>query len=164
MSHFSEYSVLSESQFKFRKNYSAELQLMKTSHDFASSLNNKGQTDVVLLDFSKAFDQVQHHLLLTKRQHYGVSGNILNWIADFFDSRTQRVVCGGATSKPINVTSGIPQGSVLGPLLFLAYINDITTNLSSSCRLFADDCILYRKIDTPDDAKIFQEDLRKPEI
>ena len=73
-------------------------------------------------------------------------------------------VCGGATSKPINITSGVPQGSVLRPLLFLAYINDITTNLSSSCRLFADDCILYRKIDTPDDAKILQEDLRKLEI
>ena len=87
----------------------------------------------------------------------------MNWITDFLDSRTQRVVCGGVTSKPINVTSGVPQGSVLGPLLFLAYINDITTNLSSSCRLFADDCILYRKIDTPDDAKILQEDLRKLE-
>ena len=167
MSHFSDHSVLSESQFGFRKNYSAELQLIKTSHDFASSLNNKGQTDAILLDFSKAFDRVPHDLLLTKLQHYGVSGNILNWITDFLNSRTQRVVCGGVTSKPINVTSGVPQGSVLGvlgPLLFLAYINDITTNLSSSCRLFADDCILYRKIDTPDDAKILQEDLRKLEI
>ena len=165
MSHFSEHSVLFESQFGFCKNYSAELQLIKPSHDFASSLNNKGQTDAVLLDFSKlAFDRVPHHLLLTKLQHYGVSGNILNWITDFLDSRTQRVVCGGATSKPINVTSGVPQGSVLGPLLFLASINDITTNLSSSCRLFADDCVLYRKIDTPDDAKTLQEDLRKLEI
>ena len=107
----------------------------------------------MLPHFSKAFDQVLHHLLLTKLQHYGVSGIILNWITDFLDSRTQRVVCGCATSKPINVTSGVPQGSVLGPLLFLVYINDITTNLSSSRHLFADDCILYRKIDTPDDAK-----------
>ena len=93
MSHFSEHSVLSESQFGFHKNYSAELQLIKTSHDFASSLNNKGKTDAMLLDFSKAFDRVPHHLLLTKLQHYGVSGNILNWITDFLDSRTQRVVC-----------------------------------------------------------------------
>ena len=90
MSHFSEHSVLSESQFGFHKNYSAELQLIKTSHDFASSLNNKGQTDAVLLDFSKAFDRVLHHLLLTKLQNYGI---ILNWITDFLDSRTQRVVC-----------------------------------------------------------------------
>ena len=164
MSHFSEHSVLSESQFGFCKNYSAELQLIKTSHDFASSLYNRDQTDAVLLDFGKAFDRVLHHLLLTKLQHYGVSGNILNWITDFLDSCTQRMVCGGTTSKPINVTSGVPQGSVLGPLSFLAYINDITTNLLSSCRLFADDCILYRKIDTPDDAKLLQEDLRKLEI
>ena len=85
----------------------------------------------------------------------------MNWITDFLGSHTQHVVCGDVTSKPINVTSGVPQGSVLGPLLFLAYITDITTNLSSSCRLFADDCILYRKIDTPDDAKILQEDFEK---
>ena len=164
MSHFSMHNVLSESQFGFRKNHSAELQLIKTSHDFAVCLNNQGQTDAVLLDFSKAFDKVPHHLLLTKLQHYGIRGSIWNWITDFLHNRTQRVVCGGATSKPTNVTSGVPQGSVLGPLLFLAYINDISTNLSSSCRLFADDCILYREINTPTDAKILQEDLKKLEL
>jgi len=75
------------------------------------------------------------------------------------------VVCGGATSKPTNVTSGEPQGSVLGPLLFFTYINDISTNLSSSYHLFADDsCILYREINTPTDAKILQEDLKKLEL
>ena len=161
MSHFSNYSILSDTQFGFRKNYSAELQLIKVSHDLAYSLNNKGQTDVILLDFSKAFDKVPHHLLLLKLQHYGIQGNILSWISDFLSERTQRVVCGGCTSKPTNVTSGVPQGSVLGPLLFLTYINDISVNLSSSCRLFADDCILYRNISSAADAKILQEDLNK---
>ena len=84
--------------------------------------------------------------------------NSLNWISDFLSERTQCVVCGGSTSKPISVTSGVPQGSVLGPLLFLTYINDISDNLSSSCCLFADDCILYRNIT---DAEILQEDLNK---
>ena len=81
--------------------------------------------------------------------------------SDFLLLHTQRVVCGGSSSKLIDVTSGVPQGSVLGPLLFLAYINDISDNLSSSCRLFADDCILYRDIKSAEDARILQEDFDK---
>ena len=130
------------------------------SHDLTYSLNNKGQTDIVLLDFSKAFDKVSHHLLLTKSQHYGIRGNVLNWISVFLLLRTQPV-CGGSSSELIDVTSGVPQGSVLGPLLFLAYINDISNNLSSSCHLFADDCILYWDIKSDEDAQILQEDLNK---
>ena len=84
MSHFSSCNILSDTQFGFRKNHSAELQLIKVFHDLDYSLNNKGQTNVVLLDFSEAFDKVSHHLLLTKLQHYGIQGNILNWISDFY--------------------------------------------------------------------------------
>ena len=93
-----------------------------------------------------------------------MQGHILNWISNFLSECTQCVVCGGSTSKPINVTSGVPQGSVLGPLLFLTYIciNNISDNLSSCC-LFADDCIkyLYRNIMSATDAEILQEDLNK---
>ena len=139
-----------------------ELQLIEVSHDLAYSLNNKSQTDIVLLNFSKTF-KVLHHLLLTKLQHYGIRGNVLNWISDFFSiaHSTCHTICGGSSCKPIKVTSGVPQGSVLGPLLFLAYINDITDNLSSLCHLFADDCILYRDIKSAEDAQILQEDLDK---
>jgi len=113
----------------------------------------------ILVDFSKAFDKVPHHLLLLKLKHYSIQGNILNWISDFFLSEcTQHVACGGSTSKPINVTSSVPQASLL---LLLTYINDISVNLSSSRILFADDCILFRNILSAADAKILQEDLNK---
>jgi len=123
-------------------------------------LNNKGQTDVILLDFSKTFDKVPHHLLL---KHYGICGKEIHWIADFLSDRIQCIVCGGYSSEPVSVTSGVPQGSVMGPLLFLIYINDIAFNLSSSCCLFADDCVLYRRIDSTDDPNLLQEDLRQLE-
>ena len=163
MTHLTDYNILSNAQFGFRKNYSAELQLLQTTYDLALNLNNKGQTDVVLLDFSKAFDKVSHQHLLMKLQYYGIRGSTLDWIYSFLSSRSQRVVCGGHVSDPIDILSGVPQGSVLGPLLFLVYINDITNYASSSCRLFADDCILYRKINSPSNIDILQNDLKELE-
>ena len=164
MSHLINLNILSDSQFGFRKNYSAELQLIKTTHDIALNLNAKSQTDVILLDFSKAFDKVSHQLLLSKLQYYGVAGQLLGWISSFLSGHTQRVVCGGQSSDPVNVASGVPQGSVLGPLLFLLFINDITHHLSSTCRLYTDDCILYRCIDSQSDIDALQEDLKQLEI
>ena len=77
----------------------------------------------------------------------------------FLPNRTQCVVCGGCTSESIDILSGVPQGSVLGPLLFLVYINDIVNYVTSPCHLFADDCIIYKQINSPTDAKILQDDL-----
>jgi len=136
----------------------------KDLEDRALNLNAKSQTDVILLDFSKAFDKVSHRLLLSKLQYYGIAGQLLGWISSFLSGRTQRVVCGGQSSDPVNVASGVPQGSVLGPLLFLLFINDITHHLSSTCRLYADDCILYRCIDSQSDIDALQEDLKQLEI
>ena len=158
-----DYNILSNAQFGFRKNYSAELQLIQTTHDLAFNLNNKGQTDVILLDFSKAFDKVPHEHLILKLQYYGIRGNTLDWISSFLSNRTQRVVCGGFASDPVDILSGVPQGTVLGSLIFLVYINDITDYVSSSCRLFADDCILYRQINSPTDDAILQNDLKELE-
>ena len=119
MTHLMDYNILSNAQFGFRKNYSAELKLLQTTHDLhlALNLNNKGQTDVVLLDFSKAFDKVSHQHLM-KLQYYGIRGSTLDWISSFLSSRSQQEVCGGHVSHPIDILSGVPQGSVLGPLLF----------------------------------------------
>ena len=108
----------------------------------ASALDSRDQIDLIILDFCKAFDKVPHQRLLLKLNQFGIKGNILRWIESFLTSRTQKVVLEGATSNQVHVTSGVPQGTVLGPLLFLIYINDIENNIDSQLRLFVDDCLL----------------------
>ena len=108
----------------------------------------------------KAFDKVPHNRLLLKLNHYGIQGQTLSWIKAFLTGRTQSVVLEGAKSEAVPVIYGVPQGTVLGPTLFLLYINDLPLQVSSSTtRLFADDCIVYREIDSPADAKLLQHDL-----
>ena len=106
------------------------------------------QVDVAILDFSKAFDTVPHQRLLGKLKLYGIDSNIHKWISQFLVGRTQSVVVDGTRSTEDDVRSGVPQGTVLGPLLFLLHINDIANNIDANtkCRLFADDCLLYRTI------------------
>ena len=111
------------------------------------------------MDFSKAFDKVAHSRLLLKLRHYGIRGNTHKWISSFLQQRQQRVVVNGSHSDWVHVDSGVPQGTVLGPLLFLLFINDLPRNITSSVRLFADDCILYRTVESPEDAKKLQQDL-----
>ena len=154
MPHFSSCNILSDTQFGFQKNYSAKLQLIKVSHDLGYSLNNKGQTDVVLLDFSKAFNKVSHHVLLTKLQHYGIQGFVLNWISDFIIITHSMCHMWRLLFQTDWHNKWCSKRSVLEQLLFLACINDISDNLSSSCHLFADDCILYRDIKSAEDAQI----------
>ena len=116
---------------------------------------------MAILDFTIAFDKVPHKRLIHKLNYYGISGPIATWIETFLIGRTQQVVVNGATSSSTVVTSGVPQGTVLGPLLFLLYINDLPNNLSTSVRLFADDCILYTPIRTQNDSSLLQNDLLK---
>ena len=106
---------------------------------------------MAVLDFSKAFDKVPHQRLLHKLRFYGVTGSTVALIESFLSSRSQRVVVDGATSTQCPVISGVPQGTVLGPLLFLMFINDIADAIQSPIRLFADDCLLYREIGSPED-------------
>ena len=111
-----------------------------------SSIDAGFQTDVFILDFAKAFDTVPHERLKAKLFHYGVNGNTLRWIDAFLCYRLQRVLINGAKSEWIPVSSGVPQGTVLGPILSNVFTNDIVDNINSEIRLFADDCVCYRQI------------------
>ena len=129
------------------------------------------QTDLILLDFSKAFDKVAHEKLLFKLHHYGIGvcvcvggggggGGTLRWIKSFLDDRSQNVLLNGVKSDNIPVSSGVPQGSVLGPILFLAYINDLPEQVKSNVRLFADDTALYLTFSKSLTPSILQQDLQ----
>ena len=146
-------------QHGFRKNRSCETQILETINDLAVGLNNGKQIDVLLLlDFTKAFDKVSPQRLFLKLSHYGIL-MLFNWIIDYLSNRQQQVIFYGAVSSSSCVMSGVPQGSVLGLLLFLLYINDLICEISSTVRLYVDDVIIYRQIDTEEDVLKLQEDL-----
>lgn len=146
-------------QHGFRKGLSCETQLLEFTTELHSSMNNKQQTDCVFLDFSKAFDRVAHCRLISKLSALRFDSLTLSWLRNFLSLRQQFTGVNNQSSLISDVTSGVPQGSVLGPLLFLIFINDLPQNISSQLRLFADDCILYRTIITPDDHLLLQNDL-----
>jgi len=114
-----------------------------------------------VMDFSKAFDKVSHQKLAWKLHRYGICGKTNAWISAFLHNRSQKVVIDGESSSTAAVDSGVPQGSVLGPSLFLFYINDIPTGISSTVRLFADDTIIYIALKPPSNNSILQDDLNK---
>ena len=157
--HLSTNNILCKHQHGFRSRLSCETQLVSAIHEWASILNIKGQADVIQLDFSKAFDKVSHSKLLHKLSHYGIQGQPLLWIKGFLCNRSQSVSVNGVHSTPCKVISGVPQGSSLGPTLFLIYINDIVGDIKSNIRLFADDTIMYRQVVSPADHLILQQDL-----
>ena len=116
-------------------------------HDIISNLNHgHKQTNLIIMDFAKAFGRVPHRRLLHKLDYYGIRVSTHKWINSWLSGRTQQEVLDGQASDPVPVLSGVPQGSVLGPILFLNFINDLPDNIRSSVRLFADDCVLNRNI------------------
>ena len=122
--------------------------------------DKKIQVEAATLDFSKAFDVVPHERPLGKIEHYGIRGDTLRWIRSFLTGWNQSVMVDGTRSNKVQVLSGVPQGTVLGPLLFLLYINDLPDHVSSQVRLFTDDCLLYRPVKSIQDQIQLQEDLR----
>lgn len=135
-------------------------QLLSTFNDLAKPRNLSIATDVIFLDLAKAFDSVPHERLLLKLKSNGINGCLLDWLRHFLIGRKQRVVVRGTCSDWSSVTSGTPQGTILGPLLFLLYINDITECVSSTIKLYADDTEIYRELVDPFiDTQLLQADL-----
>jgi hypothetical protein len=161
MTHLDQHNLLCQEQHGFRKGHSCESQLINTMHDLTSASDINKQTDMVIMDFEKAFDKVPHKRLLSKIHEYGIRGKLLSWITTFLTERMQRVVVNGECSSWGKVTSGVPQGTVTGPLWFLIFINDLPLGIQSHIRLFADDCVIYRTITCPADADLLQQDLCK---
>ena len=141
MSHLQKNNILSDRQHGYRSGCSTETQLLKVINYFAKGLENYKQIECISLDFRRAFDTVPHQRLLGKLSHYGINGNVNRWIEAFLSGRTMQVVVDGETSKAVPVTSGVPQGTVLGPVLFLVLISDIADGTDAATRVssFADD-------------------------
>ena len=164
MQHLTRHNILYPLQHGFRERRSCESQLIEFVHDIAFNMQKGHQNDVIVMDFAKAFDKVAHNRLLYKLSSYGVKGNTLGWIGSFLSGRSQQVVLEGKSSSSAPVLSGVPQGSVLGPVLFLIYINDLPEYVSNSTvRLFADDTLLYLTIHNSSDCIKLQEDLNNLE-
>lgn len=137
--------LISKHQHGFMRHHSTATNLLECTHDWTVGLSNGNNIDVVYIDFTKAFDSIVFSKLLSKLNQYGIEGNLLSWLSSFIHGRTQRVVVENCFSSISEVVSGVPQGSVLGPILFLIFINDIVSTCcgNTTVKLFADDLKLY---------------------
>ena len=154
-----EHNFFTKYQFGFISGRSTTLQLLHVIEEWVEWLDEGGSVDVCYLDFMKAFDTVPHRRLASKIRSYGITGHVLAWIQSFLSNRSQRVHINGASAEWSVVTSGIPQGSVLGPLLFVIYINDLPDKIISRIMLYADDTKIYRRIKSEVDEAVFQKDI-----
>ncbi|ORD93263.1 RTJK, partial [Enterospora canceri] len=151
--------IIKPSQHGFRNKRSCLTNLLDFFHNVFDTYDESRAVDVIYLDFQKAFDKVPHQRLLNKLKTHGISGSIYNWLQDWLSERKQRVVLNGVSSQWLNVKSGVPQGSVLGPILFLIYVNDIDDGISCKISKFADDTKIASKVTTTSDREVLQSDL-----
>ena len=151
--------IISPHQHGFLRRLSCKIQLVTVIHDWANFLTHHGQIDVIFLDFAKAFESVPHESLLLKAYHYGFCRKLHAWLRSFLAGRRQRVVVNGISSDWSPVVSGVPHGTVFGPTFFLLFTNDLPDSISSNIKLFADDCVLYRSVNSVRDHHDLQNDL-----
>ena len=158
VNHMTLNKLFSDSQYGFRSLRSCALQLLDVMEKWTEWLDESSSFDCIYYDFAKAFDSVPHARLLVKLEAYGIKGKLLDWVKAFLSQRKQRVVVNSSKSAWADVSSGVPQGSVLGPVLFLVYINDIEDAIRNILRLFADDTKLFGCTNTDTDIEDLQLD------
>ena len=159
--HLSQYHLLNDTQHGFMRGRSCLTNLLTYMEGVTRMLDEGKNVDIIYLDFAKAFDKVPHHRLIGKVASMGVEGRVKGWIQQWLEGRTQRVVINGRYSDWTAVTSGVPQGSVLGPTLFLMFINDLEDSVQSTVLKFADDTKLYTEVTKEEGGEQLQEDLDK---
>ena len=160
-SHLKHNRLVSTDQHGFQTGRSCQTNLLEAFELWTRWLDEGKGVDVAYLDYQKAFDRVPHQRLIRKLKGYGIRGSVLDWICDFLSDRSQQVVIGSSTSSSSRVVSGVPQGSVLGPTLFVIYVNELPNLVQSKCKLFADDTKLFHEIQNGEDALTLQDDLDK---
>jgi hypothetical protein len=155
-----ENSLISPSQSGFRPSRSTLSQLLLAKSSLVDCINDRACIDGIFTDLSKAFDSISHKKLLSKLRAYGINSNVCGWVEDFLLNRRQRVIVNDCISDWLNCTSGVPQGSVLGPILFLIYINDLPDCIQhSQIFLYADDAKIFKRIDCRLDCLLLQRDI-----
>jgi len=157
--HYEKYSVILNSQHGFTKGRSCLTNLLDFFEEMYKKMDEGKAVDIVYLDFAKAFDKVPHKRLGKKLEASGIGGNLLKWLKQWLSDRRQKVGIRGKYSKWSRVGSGVPQGSVLGPLLFVVFINDIDSGIVSKISKFADDTKMGRGVDTKEEADVLRKDI-----
>lgn len=157
--HLEENDLISKQQHGFVRKRSCQTNLLESMEDWTRIMDEGKGLDIIFLDYQKAFDTVPHKRLIAKLSAYGLRGNVLEWLKDFLHGRQQQVRVGNSKSSWTRVTSGVPQGSVLGPVMFLLFVNEIPDLVQSTVKMFADDMKIYRAISSQKDVKLLQKDL-----
>ena len=160
VNHLDIHKLIAKEQHGFVKGRSCLTNLLETLDDITNSLDEGEGLDMIYLDYRKAFDSVGHKRLVHKIKSYGFGEVFINWITDFLANRKQRVFLRGHLSEQKDVLSGVPQGSVLGPLLFILFVNDLPEIVNGKVKMYADDTKLY---DNQKNSGSLQEDLDKLE-